>query len=617
MSGTGCCLYCATAIMLVALQGGWLVPSRGNPNKNKPKRSPPVLCVDLQPHSWFMLLDTKRLRSGAVIESEVCIVGGGAAGITLALELGRAGIGVCLLESGGLARDEATASLFEGTSAGIPYDFAEGTRSRFLGGSSNCWGGFCRPWDSEAFQARDWVHASGWPIGRADLDAWYTRAHSVLKVPAENYRPEHWVGSHQAVGAAGLALGSAQPFRLPVDPRNVEEILSQFSPPLRFGEAYRSELEQSRHVSVYLWANATEIQCNPWASAVEGIRVKTLSGVTATFRARHFVLAAGGIENPRLLLASRRQQAEGLGNGYDLVGRYFQDHPRILNGSVDFVDPYRHNPLYDIKFHCIAEYLTIAGARISGQLRLPPEVQRRERLLDAQVWFRSLYAGEGEEVVRSLYRFRQRLRGKRSLKNGLARDLAQVLMRPHDALGYTLAHCAASRLLVKSVTMEMILEPEPHRDSRVQLGEDVDALGMRRVKIDWRLTEAAMRTVDRTFELIAEELEARGIATVRRGAPVSSNGWPRDLEGTYHHMGTTRMHDSPRWGVVDRHCRMHGVGNLYVAGSSVFPTSSSNHPTMTLVALALRLADNLVREIRCAASQRAGHQAREPVKSIA
>ena len=545
-----------------------------------------------------MLIDTKRLRSGAVIESEVCIVGGGAAGITLALELGRAGIGVALLESGGLVRDEGTSDLYEGSSTGIPYDFGEGTRSRFLGGSSNCWGGFCRPWDAEAFKARDWVNASGWPIGRAELGGFYSRAHSVLQVPAENYRPEHWVGSHRALGAAGVALGAAQPHRLPVDPENVEEILSQFSPPLRFGEAYRSELELSRHVSVYLWANVTEIQCNPWASAVESVQVKTLSGVSATFRARHFVLAAGGIENPRLLLASRRQQADGLGNGYDLVGRYFQDHPRILNGTVDFADPYRHNPLYDIKFHCIAEYLTIAGARVSGQLRLPFEVQRREQLLDAQVWFRSLYAGEGEEVVRALYRFRQRLRGKRSPIVGLADDLRELLMHPRDALSYTAAHLASSRKLVRSVTMEMILEPEPDPQSRVQLGDEVDALGMQRVKIDWRLTDAAVRTVDRTFELMARELEARKIASVRLDAPVRASGWPTDLEGTYHHMGTTRMHDSPRSGVVDRDCRLHGVANLYVAGSSVFPTSSSNHPTMTLVALALRLADNLVGQIK-------------------
>ncbi len=564
-----------------------------------------------------MFIDSRKLRTGAVIETDVCIVGGGVAGIAMALELHRAGIGVALLESGGSRRDEATADLYRGSSIGIPYDFADGTRSRFLGGSSNCWGGFCRPWDQEAFAQRDWVTASGWPIDRAELEPYYTRAHSVLKVPTENYRPEFWVGSVAATGAAGVESGPARPYRLPLDPQRVEEIVSQFSPPLRLGEAYREDLERSSHVAVYLWANATEIQCKPWASEVESVRIRTLGGVEATVKARAFVLAAGGIENARLLLSSRRQQASGLGNGYDLVGRYFQDHPRMFNGKVAFVDPYRHNPLYDIKFHCIADQLTIAGARISGQLRLPHAVQRAERLLDAQVWFRSLYAGEGEDVVRALYRLRQRARGKWSLHQGLARDVMAVMGRPLDTLLYSAAHATGSRRLVRSVTMEMIVEPEPDPLSRVQLDDQVDALGMHRVKVDWRLTNNVARTVDRTFELVAAALREKGIASVVLGDTVASRGWPGHLEGTYHHMGTTRMHESPKLGVVDRDCRVHGIANLHVAGSSVFPTSSSNHPTMTLVALSLRLADHLAARVRAPHAGPAEVPAASPAASLA
>ena len=545
-----------------------------------------------------MLIDTKLLRSGEVIESEICIIGGGVAGITLALEFDRAGVSVSLLESGGVGRDGATADLYHGSSSGIPYDFGDGTRSRFLGGSSNCWGGFCRPWDQEAFQYRDWVNASGWPFGLTELQPYYGRAHSVLAVPAADYRPEHWVRSSWEQGANGPVSSSAPPYRLPVDPNNIEEIISHFSPPLKLGQAYRAELKQSRHVSVYLWANVTEIEADTSASTVRSVHVRTLSGIAAQFKARIFVLAAGGIENARVLLESHRQQHNGLGNRYGLVGRYFQDHPRLFSGTVDFVEPLRHNPLYDIKFHCIAEYLTVAGARISGQLRLPFEVQRRERLLDAQVWFRSLYAGEGEELVRALYRLRQRMRGRRALGPGLGADLGQVMTRPVDALNYSIAHSSGSRRLVRSVTMEMIAETEPNPASRVLLGDEVDALGMRRVKVDWRMTNASVRTVDRTFELLAKELHDKKIARVVLGPSIAARGWPANLEGTYHHMGTTRMHESPRLGVVDVNCRIHGIGNLFVAGSSVFPTSSANHPTMTLVALALRLADRLVDQVK-------------------
>ena len=161
--------------------------------------------------------------------------------------------------------------------------------------------------------------------------------------------------------------------------------------------------------------------------------------------------------------------------------------------------------------------------------------------------------------------------------------------------------------------MEMIVETEPDPLSRVQLADEVDALGMRRVKVDWRLSDTVVRTVDRTFELIAKELQDKGIARVTLDSPIARCGWAGDMEGTYHHMGTTRMHDSPRQGVVDRNCQVHGVGNFHIAGSSVFPTSSSNHPTMTLVALALRLSDRLTDQVKTlrspAVSQPAEQQA--------
>src|SRR5690606_8241128 len=134
---------------------------------------------------------------------------------------------------------------------------------------------------------------------------------------------------------------------------------------------------------------------------------------------------------------------------------------------------------------------------------------------------------------------------------------------------YSAAHATGSRRLVRSVTMEMIVEPEPDPLSRVQLDDQVDALGMHRVRVDWRLTNNVARTVDRTFELVAAALREKGIASVVLDDTVASRGWPGHLEGTYHHMGTTRMHESPKLGVVDRDCRVHGIANLHVAGSSV------------------------------------------------
>jgi len=317
----------------------------------------------------------------------------------------------------------------------------------------------------------------------------------------------------------------------------------------------------------------------------------------------------------RCLLASTRQQGAGIGNRYDLVGRYFQDHPRFLNGIVDFAEPYRNNPLFDIKFHCIVNKVKIGGVDISGQMRIPFEVQKERGILDAQMWFRSLYAGEGTDVVRALYRMRQRVRGKWSPFVGLGTDLGHIFSHPMDSLTYSVAHTTGSLKLVRYVTMELIAEPEPDPNSRVMLSDDVDALGMRRTKIDWRLNQRVKDTVDTSFELLARELEDKKIAKVTLGPRINDVGWPADMEGTYHHMGTTRMADSPREGVVDRNCLVHGMENLYIAGSSVFPTSSSNNPTMTLVALALRLTDRLVDEFRAGTRFSPEAKAAEPAKA--
>lgn len=550
-----------------------------------------------------MIIDGRRHFYPDALETEICIIGAGVAGIAIALELDRAGIDCVLLESGGEVRDEATADLYRGESDGLPYEFADGKRSRYLGGSSNCWGGFCRPWDEQAFARRDWVDDSGWPIGRQLLEPWYARAHEVLHVSSADYRPAHWTARSEAEANEPGAASQRQrrrslSRRLPVDPEKLEDIVSHFSPPAKMGQIYHDALVKSRHVSLYLWSNVVDIACNTWGTNVEHVQVRTLSGNEFQVRARTFVLAAGAIENARLLLSSNRQRAAGIGNENDLVGRYFQDHPRFKGGVVEFAPQYRHNPFYDIKFHCVADELVIDGTKVSGQLRVPWAVQQRERLLDAQVWFYSMHAGESEDTIRALQHLHHRARRQMSPIRGLASDLAVIARHPLGAAAYTVGHLSGSRRLVRSVTMEMIVEPEPHPDSRVTLCDQVDGLGMRRSKVTWRLTDNVRRTADRTFELIAQALQDAGVARVTLSTPMSETGWPANLEGTYHHMGTTRMHESPHKGVVDPDCRLNSVSNFYVAGSSVFPTSSSNHPTMTLTALALRLSDHLVERVK-------------------
>ncbi|RKP50905.1 FAD-dependent oxidoreductase [Trinickia fusca] len=534
-----------------------------------------------------MFIDTRQVDEGHAVHTTVCIVGAGVAGITLALEMDRLGIDTCLLESGGYTPDDETRDLYRGENVGLPYAFADGSRSRYLGGSSNCWGGWCRPLDPWDFHKRDWVPHSGWPFGLEELAPYYARTHALLRLGPDNFDPAFWEP----------AIDRRDVRRVPLVTGHVRDTVAQFSPPARFGKLYRKDLERSRFVRVFLHANAVNIDTDASASRVTCIEVATLTGRRIAVHAKRFVLAAGGIENARLLLASNRVQPAGLGNGHDIVGRFFMDHPRIMSASVHFSKTWSRNKLYDIKYHYQNAAVSAHGTPISSQFALQPETLRSERLLNARAWFFSTFYGEGSAASEALIRCKQAWLHKDQPGWRLRDDAATMLAHPLDTIGFGLTRLLQPRALITGVKLQAIVEPVPHRDSRVSLGEARDRLGMPRVKVAWRLDELVKRTFDRTFALLADELRASGVARVELDAPLEGHPWPTKLEGTWHHMGTTRMHDSPREGVVDRHCKVRGIANLYVAGSSVFPTVGANFPTITITALTLRLAEHLVRSL--------------------
>jgi len=537
-----------------------------------------------------MFIDTRRVDQGTVVKTTVCIIGGGVAGITLAMELDKQGIDVCLLESGGFTPDDGTRDLYRGEDVGEwRYNFADGSRSRFLGGSSNCWGGWCRPLDPWDFEKRDWVNYSGWPFGLNELAPFYDRTHALLRLGPNNFEPDFWERS----------IGRPDVRRIPLVTGKVRDTISQFSPPARFGKLYRETLKRSQRIRVYLYANATNIDTDRPANNVTRVQVATLTGKYMEVVAKHYVLATGGIENARLLLASNKVQPCGLGNGNDIVGRFFMDHPRLFSGNIRFASQWARNKLSDVKYHYMNAAVAAHGTHIAHQFALTPEVLAEEGLLNARVWFSSIFPGEGSEGAQALFRIKQALLKKDQEDWSLSRDILTMLTHPVDTLGYGYTRLFQPRWLIKGVKFQLIVEPEPDPNSRVMLSpSQKDQLGMSRVRVDWRLTPKVQRTFDRTLALLAEDMHRSGVAEVDLDPPIEGKKWPSDLEGTWHHMGTTRMHDSPRHGVVDRNCKVHGMNNLFVAGSSVFPTAGANFPTITLAALAFRLAEHLVREVR-------------------
>lgn len=517
-----------------------------------------------------MFQDFRSGEDGAVIETDICVIGGGAAGITLALGLADSRRAVCMVESGGLDFDPVTQALYEGAVVGGPFPALDQVRLRYFGGTTNHWDGHCRPLDPIDFERRPWVPYSGWPITRQDLDPYYARAQPILELGPYQYETEAWQE----------ALPGLFAFR----PERIYNSLWQHSPPTRFGERYRDALGRAENIRVLLNANAVEIVANEGATAVTEVRLKTLDGKAGSVRPRVVVLATGGIENARLLLASSRVMKAGLGNGNDLVGRFFLEHPHALIAfAVGTVDTKRHAVYFD---EAVVPTPTGPVAIRSGA-SLSETLQREHRLLNANVNIGYGFdRSEGYLTLRSVVK----ALGNGELPDGLG---GAVLAMAGDLDGLAAG-------LFRRITNENVFwfgantEQAPNPDSRITLDGERDALGMPRVRLDWRLLPLEKRTTRFACRLVGEELARLGVARMRMDPwLLAEDGTWRELGVRYHHMGTTRMSDDPKHGVVDRDCRVHGIANLYVAGSSVFPTTGYANPTFTICALALRLADHL------------------------
>ncbi len=463
--------------------------------------------------------------------------------------------------------------------------------------------------DEQDFAARDWVPYSGWPFPKRELVPYYDRSRDVLQIGPDRYDPEFWVA---AIGRAGVR-------RMPFVTGDVIDAISQFSPPLKFGRFYEAALRRSQHLTVFLYANAIEIETDASGCRVQAVKLATLTGRTARAKAMVFVLAAGGIENPRLLLASNRTHPAGLGNQNDLVGRYFMDHVQLSTGQVRLVNIGKQDELYDCKFNHNNPAISAYGTRFAAQLMLSPDVQAREKLLNALVSLESIFHGEISEAGKALVRLKRRARQRKAPgHSSTGRDLLTLLAHPLHCAGFAASRYLRLRSLVCGARFHLLIEPDPDPESRITLSEQRDKLGMNRVKVRWRLGSLVKRTADRTCFLIGQELSRAGVAEVSLDPAIGDSEWRDGFsdEGTWHHMGTTRMHDSPKLGVVDANCRVHGIENLYIGGSSVFPTASAIFPTITIVALALRLADHIAGELPRSIARTAGERPQAKVEEV-
>jgi choline dehydrogenase-like flavoprotein len=506
-----------------------------------------------------MHVDARRLENKTLIEGDICIVGAGAAGISMALEWDNTRYKVILLEGGGFEYDPKIQDLYAGKTTGQPYYPLMSSRLHYFGGTTGHWAGFCSPMDPIDFAKRSWVEHSGWPITREDMDPYYERAHKNLELGPYNYNMSFWQKRVPAM----------EPLFENEDV--VWNKMWQFSPPTRFGEKYKGNIVKSGNIHLYTYANVVNILTNESGSEIREVTVKNFEGKQHQVRAKKFILACCSIQNARLLLTSNQQAPRGLGNDNDLVGRYFMEHLEIKSAELWLTKP------APLKLYAFDFGVTKARA----ELAIHSKKQETFGILNGTVSLTPLeIAKKVKPAIESWNQEDPRKSGDSFFGN------------------INKAENESTRPVTGSRSYELFtrIEQAPNPSSRVTLEAETDGLGVPRASLHWELTPLEKRSIRKIYELLGQELGRAGTGRVKLMdylVDKNDHSWPSFTGGGWHHMGTTRMSMDPKQGVVDSNCKVHGISNLYMAGASCFTTAGAPNPTLTLVALTLRLSDHI------------------------
>ena len=477
--------------------------------------------------------------AAAVEAADVVVIGAGAAGITLALQLSTTGRRVVVLEGGQRVQTEASQARYRGrltVGAAMHYPPLDANRLRMFGGTTNHWGGWCRPLEPNVFGARSGVSDTGWPIGRDELEPYYRRAAELCQLGRPEWDP--------AVLCAAAVLPT--PF---AGDHVIEPVAWRYSPPTRFGEAYGLWLEATE-VEVYLGANV--VQLSTAAGRVTDVVAVDEAGGTHRVGARQVVLACGAIENCRQLL-----QLAAIVPALDasgLLGVGFMEHPHVplgyvLAGPEDVAPAGWLAACLELQLDGADGGLFMIGAAVGAA------AAAEHRMANVSFTFADVTAWRAQAEYLGAVR--------------------------------TLWAGASGRV---PTTVSVFARAEQRFDpaSRVRLDTATDDLGQRRAMLDWRVTPADLADIATARRLLSDALARAGLGPSRL-----VDDPPANIDGGGHHIGGTRMHHSASHGVVDADGRCHALDNPYVAGSSTFPTACFSNPTLTIVALAVRLAEHI------------------------
>lgn len=554
-----------------------------------------------------MIIDLGKAKTDPLPVYDLCIVGSGPAGMTVANELVQAGLRICVLESGQLKFTKHGDTLRQVKSEGICIK--DYSRERVLGGASTTWSGLASPLDPVDFQPRPFLRHSGWPISRDDLLPYYEKA-------AQDY------------GFAALKLFEPDGFSevKAGDDRELvwtdleEKTFLAAAKPQNFGRMFRSLFSHSQpHLDLYLDATLIRLESDVLSErrSARGI-VRTSTGHHTKIEAKVFIIATGGIENARILLNSRDGCPQGLGNEHDQVGRYFMNHPKDPYGLIHLNEPLHELPYY---FSCL--YQGYAGY---GGIRLKESLQAEKGCLNSYVRFEPLFPWSDNRGVESLIflvkrstllfetwkaRAKERIVSLRDYaETGDDSELQNDRKTWWDWIGLFGAIAANLPMVLRYVVARLregahptihtirvrnFMEMEPVPENRVVLTDDQDVYGQPVPHVHHQTTEIDRQSLITLHQRLAAEVRAMGLGELTSQLD-TSDPWPITYDAS-HHIGTTRMGTDPATSVVTPDCRLHSVENVYMAGSSVFPTSGCANPTFTIVALAIRLAEHLREQV--------------------
>lgn len=515
-----------------------------------------------------MIIDFACEEAPAFFDCDICIIGSGAAALSFLSSFYSTKYKVLVLEAGGEAITKRNQDVYDVITPLHSFQSARDGRFRVFGGTTTLWSGQTLPLDKIDFYKRDWVPFSGWPITYEDLAAYYRLADEFFRVDATDY------------GADLYSLINKKP--LP-ETQDLKLRFSKWCTAPNLRELYRKKISASGNITLLQNANLCSINLGANGGYVECLNFKTFDGKVGQVKAKKYILACGGIENARLLLASNKQNEKGVGNDHDMVGRFLQDHPSAFIGNLK-TDPKRIQSYFNYSFY--------RKTRILPRLILSDDCQRRHRILNASATIQFITDEDSPfTLAKEIYR--------KSVRDGLSKNEIKLfarLLRQWPQLVIVGRNYLFNKKVYTPNSMaklHLMMETPPLKDNRVSLSSQKDELGMPKSVVTWSLNGMVSDTLIHASNIFKTYLEKVNLGNLETESWLKDPQWDEKLVDCKHHIGTTRMSDNEKGGVTDKNCKVFATSNLYLAGSSVFPTSGHANPTLTIVALALRLADHI------------------------